>query len=105
MARAKRKSSINLELGIRRCSKCEIWKPLDEFYKETKGQAGIGAYCKECRKIVNKEYMTGATHNSVENRARHVRATQEHFMRKYGVPYKPSPKKLAQLREQSCGEL
>jgi len=41
---------VNHELKIKRCPKCEIWKPLSSFYKHIRNASGISHHCKDCVK-------------------------------------------------------
>ncbi len=38
------------------CSKCNILKILPEFYKDSKSKDGISSVCRECKKIINRNY-------------------------------------------------
>jgi len=38
------------------CTKCNIAKPFNEFYKQASSKDGMGYYCKECEKANKKEY-------------------------------------------------
>jgi hypothetical protein len=38
------------------CSKCDILKILPEFYKDSKSKDGISSVCRECKKIINRNY-------------------------------------------------
>jgi hypothetical protein len=36
-------------MNIKKCSKCKIIKPVDEFYKDKYGNNGYGNWCKKCQ--------------------------------------------------------
>ena len=38
------------------CTKCDIWKPLDNFSKQATGRFGRTSQCKECRKIALRKW-------------------------------------------------
>ena len=41
---------------MKKCGICEEVKPLDEFYKHSKGSQGRQSRCKACNKIVGRKY-------------------------------------------------
>ena len=43
---------------MKKCSKCKIEKPLDEFYKNKSQKDGLARYCKICDKVISKKYPT-----------------------------------------------
>lgn len=51
---------------MKKCSKCNKTKPLDEFYNESKSKDGKGRYCKDCNKKRGEYY----TKHNYENRER-----------------------------------
>jgi hypothetical protein len=40
------------------CIKCKIEKSTSEFTKASNSKDGLQVYCKECRKLANKEYFS-----------------------------------------------
>jgi len=40
------------------CTKCKVEKSVSEFCKNKKTKDGLGVYCSECRRIINKGYQT-----------------------------------------------
>ena len=54
----------------RKCSKCDVVKPLDEFHRSPKGKYGRSAECKECR----KEYDAQRYQNNREKILEHRKA-------------------------------
>jgi hypothetical protein len=38
------------------CSKCDVLKILPEFYKDSKYKDGVSSVCRECKKIINRNY-------------------------------------------------
>lgn len=38
------------------CSKCNILKILPEFYKDSHSKDGLSSICRECKKIINRNY-------------------------------------------------
>jgi RNA polymerase-interacting CarD/CdnL/TRCF family regulator len=38
------------------CSKCDTLKILPEFYKDSKSKDGLSSVCRECKKIINRNY-------------------------------------------------
>ena len=41
-------------MGLKRCTKCKVEKPFDEFYKDKKAKDGLCCGCKSCQKEYNK---------------------------------------------------
>ena len=49
---------------IKKCSICQVTKPLGEFHKNTKSKDGHSYYCKDCSRIIRrKNYITGGYKN------------------------------------------
>lgn len=40
----------------KKCAKCEIEKPLTDFYRYKRGKFGVQSYCKVCDAICNRAY-------------------------------------------------
>lgn len=41
---------------MKKCSKCQVWKPLDQFRRSSSQHDGLQATCKECMRAYLKEY-------------------------------------------------
>ena len=41
---------------MKRCGKCKEFKDESEFIKNKKKKNGLSPYCKECKRIIDKEY-------------------------------------------------
>ena len=46
-----------MERYMKTCSVCRIEKPLDAFYKQTKGKYGVASRCKPCLLEANKRHV------------------------------------------------
>jgi hypothetical protein len=42
----------------KKCVKCEIIKSIDDFNKQKEGKYGVRSYCKECQKVMRREYYS-----------------------------------------------
>jgi superfamily II helicase len=42
--------------SVHKCPRCEVERPLDHFYKNTRASYGVERYCILCRKEIQKEY-------------------------------------------------
>lgn len=85
---------------LKRCSKCQVFKPLSEFGKEPKAKNGLQSQCKACKSKQSAEYR--ASH--VEQcKARSKRYYAEHrtemleYQAKYAVSH-PEIKKRARRK-------
>jgi RNase P subunit RPR2 len=38
------------------CTRCQQWKPVDEYYRDKKSADGLRYYCKECNSNYRKDY-------------------------------------------------
>lgn len=43
-----------LSLNKKKCPKCGLWKPHEEFYKDSSRNDGLGALCKPCKSASEK---------------------------------------------------
>ena len=43
---------------MKRCARCGDNKPLEQFIKRGNTRDGRGYYCRECNKVIQKEYVT-----------------------------------------------
>lgn len=41
-----------------KCSKCKIYKPINEFHKNKSALSGYSNYCKQCKKLTRKKPQT-----------------------------------------------
>jgi hypothetical protein len=63
-----------IDSPTKRCPKCELWKPREEFYNHKGNTSGLSSRCKECIKTLSTE-----PHNRilvkrwVENNKQHIR--------------------------------
>jgi len=46
----------NIELLMKKCSKCKREKVIDKFYKVKRNSDGLSCYCKLCQDEINKQY-------------------------------------------------
>lgn len=44
------------EENLKLCSRCKIEKPLKDFYKDKNTKTGYKSYCKDCAKVVYKNW-------------------------------------------------
>ena len=51
---------------MKRCNVCGEMKPLDAFYKHSKGSQGRQSRCKPCNKIVGRKYRK--THHTMRSK-------------------------------------
>ncbi len=71
---------------VKKCSKCSIEKPLDEFYKHYKKSSGVESSCKECFKERTKNYVKNNKEKVIKTRKQHyiknkvkIRANQKNY--------------------------
>ena len=57
---------------LKRCSKCEEWKPRAEFYRNKKAKDGLARWCKECNRAAVKKW-------NQENRDRRREYDREYY--------------------------
>jgi hypothetical protein len=48
-------------LAEKRCGRCEVPKPLNEFYRDASKPDGVGYYCKVCERWIKLLYNYGVT--------------------------------------------
>lgn len=41
--------------GFKRCSRCRVSKPLEEFHRHATQSRGVNTYCKECRRAIQAD--------------------------------------------------
>lgn len=46
---------VSVPEGAKQCSRCGKVKPLTEFDKSPKAKLGVSSYCKECRRVTQRE--------------------------------------------------
>ncbi len=47
--------SISMENNTRKCCKCKVNKPANEFWKNASTKSGLQSCCKECCRIINRK--------------------------------------------------
>jgi hypothetical protein len=77
-------------METKKCSKCKIVKPVDEFYKRSKSKDGHGGYCKNCL----KEY------NNIRNTREQVKAQR----RQYRLEHRDENKAYCQSHQRELKE-
>lgn len=74
---------------MKKCSKCQQIKPLDEFYKNSSHAQGRGVYCKVCSKEYSKKWTTPeklAKKYEARKRPDRLRRHKSNVMfKKYGI--------------------
>lgn len=45
-----------MDTPVKRCSRCNIEKPLTEYYRQARGKDGLQGYCKLCKRELRAEY-------------------------------------------------
>lgn len=83
--------------GTKRCGKCEVWKPVDDFYRNKNSATGLASWCRDCMRSSRKADLRRGRKQSPEKwkayRARYhakypdrIKAGyRKQNMRKYGV--------------------
>lgn len=87
-----------MEQKFKRCSKCKLWKNVDDFYNITQNKDGKDAYCKLCRHITTAEYTKKMTPEQLERRRDQK---LEYYLRKSFIPYKERARQLSKHNQQS----
>jgi len=65
----KEESRAEIEGGYKKCRRCNIQKPLSEFYRNQTNSAGYDSYCKSCkREMWAKKYGGGRIKRNNERR-------------------------------------
>lgn len=41
------------------CTKCEVWKPREEFSPDSRATSGVDSWCRKCKSINRRQYDTG----------------------------------------------
>lgn len=77
------------------CTKCEVWKPLEDFHKEKYGSGGRRSNCKECNK---KRIKTWQEENK-EKRDKYLDDNKERFKDYYKKRYIENSEKIRQQRK------
>lgn len=76
------------ETIAKKCRRCKLEKPIDEFWKDKKRTDGIGCYCKICNNAVHK--LTRMKHPETSRR--------EHLKRYHGMTLDEYKEKLIKQR-------
>ena len=69
---------IAMKTGIKKCFKCELEKPLEEFSKRRSSTDGRGSYCKQCDNERCRKYKRNNRKKISENRAKYYRLNKDH---------------------------
>lgn len=68
-------------MGTKLCSKCNIQKLRNEFFKETRTVDGLNRWCKDCKNTANKGYYN-ADKEKILNRNRNARLANPQWAKK-----------------------
>ncbi len=88
----------NLGLTMKKCSKCGLEKPLDEFYvkRNQHGNLHPSSWCKSCRQIESREYYKGHAQQQRDSSKRwrgghrdRARELHDRWMEKHKEEYRP----------------
>jgi len=82
---------------MKRCSKCKIFKPLDEFYNRKASKDGKAYWCKKCEKQYNEENKERAKQYYIDNKEEVIKRNKkwkennkekvEIYMKEYYLKY------------------
>ena len=64
---------------LRRCSKCEIDKPLSGFTRNKAKKCGYNSYCKECNKDYQKKHYEDNKLNYIDKKNNRKNVLKEHI--------------------------
>jgi hypothetical protein len=64
---------------MKQCYRCKEWKPLEKYNKDKKTKDGKDCYCRDCRKILNKEWREKNKERRKEYSKRYKEANKEYF--------------------------
>ena len=70
------------------CTKCGVWKPLEEYYKHKGGKDGRKSQCKKCKKEYKKQYY--------KNHAEHIKEYDKQYRKDHAEYYKEYDKQYYQ---------
>ncbi len=87
----------------KKCKKCEVVKPLDEFYKDKSKKDGVRTDCKECRTQYDNKYYEGNKEKKLE-RLRKRRQTDQSYREKLNEYNKQYGKKYRQDNKENINE-
>lgn len=83
-------------MDIKTCSRCNITKPLSDFYKYPKSKDGHEGYCKECRKKISRHVK----HPEIPLPPKHIHTTKKCSTCKITKPLSDfSPKKRKDTKD------
>lgn len=71
---------MSVDDSTKRCMKCRIDKPFTSFFKNKTKADGHQDYCKECKKVTDKNYFRGykRTYNESQRKRRYIRNAVHH---------------------------
>lgn len=79
---------------MKKCIKCQAFKPYSEFHKSNQRKDGYRTTCKECRKPIGKEYYQ--SHKDERNKKAKLWREQSGYNKKY---YKKNPNYFENYRK------
>jgi hypothetical protein len=53
---SRKQLNYDIKTDDKTCMRCNMIKPYTDFYKDKSASDGLQSYCKDCGKIINKEY-------------------------------------------------
>lgn len=57
MQQAECLQELSMKIKTKFCKRCQTDQPRTNFFKSKTGKYGIAFYCKDCAKIINKDYV------------------------------------------------
>jgi hypothetical protein len=75
----------------KRCTRCDLIKSWQEFYKDYSAKSELTAWCKVCTKVYRQERNAVFKKRQVDDLvsikvAEYIRAAEERAIRRYGPP-------------------
>ena len=67
---------------MKKCNKCNVKKPLNEFSKDKTSPDGVQYKCKECRKIIDKKHNKKYYHSNKEYFKEHQKQYRNEWVKK-----------------------
>ena len=89
------------------CSKCGVWKPLEEYCKYKRNKDGRCSYCKECKNKYNKQWReNNPEYNKQwhENNKEHKKEYNKQWRRNNGWRYKEYEKQWKEANKERVKE-
>ena len=79
--------------GLKKCTICKVWKPLDCFNKNKAAHNGLSASCKDCQKALWRlRAMTG--HKRIKRRSGDKKQAKSRIIHDVVLGLRPHPKDL-----------